>query len=352
LTTFTFGEHMNLHVPVRVGSYTTRGNLFLAPVAGYSDAAFRSVCADAGCDLAFTEMVSSEALTRGHLKTEVLLAREENEPDYAVQLFGARPETMARAAQIVAERWRPAIIDVNCGCPVPKIVKSGAGSALMRDPERIRAIVEAMSAAVRVPVTVKIRLGWDDSSINYLEAAAAAVEGGAAAVTLHARTREQGYAGTADRSAFYALAAAVPVPVFASGDLFSAAVAVEILSGGLPSRTRAGERGVAGVMFARGAMGDPFIFTRVRAALEGAPEPGITMAARMAAARRHLAISMRSYGERGACVEFRKQACAYLKGAPGGAELRRMAVSCSTAREYEVFFSAWEEASARFGASS
>jgi len=333
---------MNLHVPVRIGGYTTRGNLFLAPVAGYSDAAFRSVCADAGCDLAFTEMVSSEALTRGHLKTEVLLAREDNEPDYAVQLFGAVPEVMATAARMVAERWKPAVIDVNCGCPVPKIVKSGSGSALMRDPGRIRGIVAAMTAAVRVPVTVKIRLGWDDSSINYLEAAAAAVEGGAAAVTLHGRTREQGYAGTADRSAFYRLAAAVPVPVFASGDLSSAEAAVEILSGGSD-----GAR-VAGVMFARGAMGDPFIFTRARAALEGLPEPVIVPAARLQAARRHLAVSMRSYGERSACVEFRKQACAYLKGTPGGAELRKMAVSCATALDYEAFFAAWERAAERF----
>lgn len=328
---------MNLHVPVRVGSYTTRGNLFLAPVAGYSDAAFRSICADAGCDLAFTEMVSSEALTRGHLKTEVLLAREDNEPDYAVQLFGSRPETMASAAVIVAERWRPALIDVNCGCPVPKIVKTGAGSALMRDPERIRAIVAAMTGAVRTPVTVKIRLGWDDASVNYLEAAAAAVEGGAAAVTLHARTRERGYAGTADRRAFFALADALAVPVFASGDLFSAKAAVDILSGGR----------VAGVMFARGAMGDPFIFSRARAALEGLPEPAETAAERMSVARRHLGLSLRHYGERTACVEFRKQACAYLKGVPGGAELRRLAVGCSTLADYDGFFDAWAAEAAR-----
>ncbi|MBU0926784.1 MAG: tRNA dihydrouridine synthase DusB [Spirochaetes bacterium] len=330
---------MNLHVPVRIGSFQARGNLFLAPVAGYSDAAFRSVCADQGCDLAFTEMVSSEALTRGHLKTEVLLAREDNEPDYAVQLFGSDPGVMARAAEIVAERWKPAVIDVNCGCPVPKIVKAGSGSALMRDPGRIRAIVAAMSAAVDVPVTVKIRLGWDDSSINYLEAAAAAVEGGAAAVTLHARTRERGYAGTADRPAFYRLAAAVPVPVFASGDLFSAAAAVDILSGGSE-----GAPAVAGVMFARGAMGDPFIFARARAALEGLPEPAIGDSARLAAARRHLELSLRHYGERTACVEFRKQACAYLKGMQGGAELRRRAVACSTAEDYAGFFDAWERA--------
>ncbi|MBN2874877.1 MAG: tRNA dihydrouridine synthase DusB [Spirochaetales bacterium] len=334
---------MNLHQPVRVGSYLTRGNLFLAPVAGYSDAAFRSVCADAGCDLAFTEMVSSEALTRGHVKTEALLGREDNEPDYAVQLFGSHPEVMARAAELVAARWKPAIIDVNCGCPVPKIVKTGAGSALLREPGRIRDIVSAMSRAVPVPITVKIRLGWDDESINYLETAAAAVEGGAAAVTLHARTRAQGYAGTAERQAFFRLAEALNVPVFASGDLFSAAAARDLLSEG----TEGGK--IAAVMFARGAMGDPFIFTRTRALLEGAEEPVIRAADRIAAARRHLAISIRVYGERTACVEFRKQACSWLKGTPGGAELRRIAVSCATATEYGRFFEAWERSSTQRG---
>jgi tRNA-dihydrouridine synthase B len=329
---------MDLHVPVRIGSFTTRGNLFLAPVAGYSDAAFRSVCADAGCDLAFTEMVSSEALTRGHVKTGILLGREDNEPDYAVQLFGSNPETMAKAAAIVAGRWKPALIDVNCGCPVPKIIRSGSGSALLRDPRLIKEIVSAMSQAVSTPVTVKIRLGWDAASINYLESAAAAVEGGAAAITLHARTREQGYAGKADRSAFYSLAGAVGVPVFASGDLFSAEDAVEILSGG-----REGSR-VAGVMFARGAMGDPFIFTRARALLRGGTEPEVMTADKIRAARRHLEISTRHYGEKTACVEFRKQACSYLKGTPGGAELRRVAVTCATLDEYAAFFEQWERA--------
>jgi len=326
---------MNLHVPVRIGTYTSRGNLFLAPVAGYSDAAFRSVCADAGCDLAFTEMVSSEALTRGHVKTGILLGREDNELDYAVQLFGSSPDTMARAAEIVAGRWNPAVIDVNCGCPVPKIIKSGAGSALLREPGRIQEIVAAMVKAVATPITVKIRLGWDSGSINYVETAAAAVEGGASAVTLHARTREQGYAGKAERSAFYTLAGSLPVPVFASGDLFSASDAAEILSGGSD-----GAR-VAGVMFARGAMGDPFIFTRARALLRDESQPDVTAAQKMAAAYRHLEISIKHYGEKSACVEFRKQACSYLKGTPGGAELRRLAVGCATLADYADFFRAW-----------
>jgi len=328
---------MNLHRPVRIGSFETRGNLFLAPVAGYSDAAFRSVCADMGCDLAFTEMVSSEALVRDSRKTEVLLERAGNEQAYAVQLFGANPDVMAAAARIVVERWRPALLDVNCGCPVPKIVRSGAGSALMRDLPRMAAIVAVMRDAVDVPVTVKIRLGWDDGSMNYLEAAAAAVGAGAAAVTLHARTRIQGYSGTVDAGAFGRLAGAVPVPVFASGDMFEPADALAALDGsrGTP---------VAGVMLARGAMGNPFLFARTAAALEGRPEPVITPAMRAAIARRHFGLSLGLYGERLACAEFRKQACAYLKGTPGGAALRARAVACSSAAEYEAFFEAWESA--------
>lgn len=331
---------MNLHRPVKIGSYTTRGNLFLAPVAGYSDAAFRSVCADSGCDLAYTEMVSSEALTRGHAKTEILLGREDNEPDYAVQLFGSDPSTMAKAAEIVARRWNPALIDVNCGCPVPKIIRSGSGSALLREPGRIRDIVAAMSGAVDQPITVKIRLGWDASSVNYLDTAAAAVEGGAQAVTLHARTKVQGYSGKADRSAFGILAGTVDVPVFASGDLFSAGDAIEILSGDGPR--------ASGVMFARGAMGDPFIFAKALAALRREPEPDITSSDRLEAAKRHLAISVKHYGEATACVEFRKQACSYLKGLPGGAELRKLAVSCASLEDYSSFFAAWERASSRY----
>jgi tRNA-dihydrouridine synthase B len=340
---------MNLHKPVRIGSYTTKGNLFLAPVAGYSDAAFRSVCADAGCDLAFTEMVSSEALTRGSMKTGVLLERAPNEIEYAVQIFGGDPATMARAALMVADRWKPAIIDVNCGCPVPKIIKTGAGSALMKDPPRIAAIVRAMTALVSTPITVKIRLGWDDATINYLDAAKAAVDGGASAITLHARTRAQGYSGKADREAFFRLAEAVPVPVFASGDLFSAADALAILSAGVAGRGEAvegteatGRSGVSGVMFARGAMGDPFIFTRARAALQGEPEPLMPQSAKLAAARRHFELSLGFYDERLACKEFRKQACSYLKGMPGGAELRARVVKCSTAEDYKDFFRTWE----------
>jgi tRNA-dihydrouridine synthase len=197
-----------------------------------------------------------------------------------------------------------------------------------------------MTALVSTPITVKIRLGWDDASINYIDAAKAAVDGGASAITLHARTRAQGYSGRADRDAFFRLAELMPVPVFASGDLFSAADALAILSGG---GSRSPEfPGVSGVMFARGAMGDPFIFTRATAALQGEPEPLIPHSARLAAAKRHFELSLGFYDERLACMEFRKQACSYLKGMPGGAELRARVVKCSTAEDYKDFFRTWE----------
>ena len=324
---------MDLYHPVKVGRVELPGNLFLAPVAGYSDAAFRSVCFGLGADLCYTEMVSSEALTRAHPKTALLLDRAENETRYAIQLFGSRPETLAAAAVIAAGR-NPALIDLNCGCPVPKIVRSGAGSALMRKPELIRDIAAAMRDALGPagpPVTVKIRTGWDEGSANYREAADAAVEGGAQAVTLHARTRAQGYSGKADWSCIADLAARLRVPVFGSGDVFEPADAARMVA----------ETACAGVMIARGAMGDPFIFRRARSAMTGFADVPISLAERVEAARRHLELSAGFLGERTACVEFRKQFCSYTKGAIGGAELRAAGVKASTIAEIGELFSRW-----------
>lgn len=325
-----------LHRPVAIGAFAARGNLFLAPVAGYSDAAYRAVCRAEGADLCYTEMVSSEALTRGHEKTESLLARDPSEGDYAIQLFGSRPETMAEAARALAP-WKPSLIDVNCGCPVPKIVKSGAGSALMREPRKIGDIIKAMRRALdeagmdAVPVTVKFRLGWDESSINYLEVGAIAEESGAAALTLHGRTRAQGYAGTADWGAMARLAASTKLPVFGSGDVHSGADAKRLLE----------ETGVAGVMIARGAMGNPFVFAEAAAVLEGREPEVPDRGRRIAAARLHLGLSARFLGERQACLEFRKHFCAYTKGEPGGAALRAAAVKATGLTEFAELFERW-----------
>jgi len=306
-----------------VAGIRLRGPFFLAPVAGYSDGAFRSVCFERGAALCYTEMVSSEALTRGHPKTRLLLERAPNETEYAVQLFGSRPDVLGRAAGMAAA-WNPLILDLNCGCPVPKIVRTGAGSALMKNPVLIGEAVRAMRDASGLPVTVKIRLGWDEASINYDEVADVAVEAGAAALTLHARTRAQGYSGKADWAAIAALAARLSVPVFGSGDVFKAVDAVRMLR----------ETGCSGAMIARGAMGNPFVFERANALLEGLPEPETGYAEVAAAARRHLELSIGFFGEKTACVEFRKQFCAYTKGLKGGAPLRARAVHCSTAAEF------------------
>ncbi len=299
---------------------------FLAPVAGYSDAAFRSVCQELGASLCYTEMVSSEALTRNHPKTRLLLERAETEKSYAIQLFGTNPETLARAAAMVSA-YKPVVIDLNCGCPVPKIVRTGAGSSLLRNPRLIGEIVAAMREAADVPITVKIRMGWDDASINFLETAGAAVEAGAAAVTLHGRTKAQGYSGKADWTSIASLVSALApsgIPVFGSGDVFDAGAALRMLA----------ETGCQGVMIARGAMGNPFIFAEAAALREGRNPPAFTDADVAAIASRHLERSVRFMGEKTACVEFRKHFCAYSKGRPKGAALRKRAVHCSTVAEF------------------
>jgi tRNA-dihydrouridine synthase B len=303
---------------------------FLAPVAGYSDAAFRSVCREMGAALCYTEMVSSEALTRNHPKTKLLLERDEFEKRFAIQLFGARPDVLARAAELVSE-LKPLVIDLNCGCPVPKIVRTGAGSSLLKTPELIGAIVSAMRAATDIPITVKIRKGWDESSINFLETARVAVAAGAAAVTLHSRTRAQGYSGKADWASIAELTKALArdqIPVFGSGDVFGAPAALRMLE----------ETGCAGVMIARGAMGNPFVFAEANALMLGDPIPSFSDAEVSAIARRHLVRSIRFLGEKSACIEFRKQFCSYSKGRPRGAALREKAVHCSTLAEFDEIF--------------
>jgi nifR3 family TIM-barrel protein len=312
-----------------------RAPYFLAPVAGYSDIAFRAICTEFGAALCYTEMISAEALVRGHPKTKELLARDPIEVRYAVQLFGSEPKTLAKAAQIVSA-YNPVVIDLNCGCPVPKIIKAGAGSALLRTPARIGEIVRAMRDATAIPISVKLRTGWDQNSINYFETSSAAIEAGACAITLHGRTRAQGYSGSADWSAIKALAAQTAVPVFGSGDVFSAkdAIAMRRLTG------------CDGVMIARGAIGNPFIFTRLKTlAIQPEAEPSDSpLSSRLIAqtVRHHLALAIRYLGETSACIEFRKHFCAYTKGLPGGAALRAKAVRCTTFNEYEALLTQLE----------
>jgi nifR3 family TIM-barrel protein len=324
---------MNLYHPVKIGNLEIPGNLFLAPVAGYSDKAFRSICIDQGADFAYTELVSSEALIRDSAKTEMLLNRADNEKKYAIQLFGSDPEVMARAAALL-EPWHPEVVDINCGCPVPKVIKTGAGSALVKDTVRLGKIVEAVVKSSQtylggVPVTVKIRSGWDDSSINYRESARVAVEAGAEALALHSRTRAQGYSGKSDWSHIADLASMLSVPVFGSGDLFSPEDGERMLR----------ETGCAGIMFARGAMGNPFIFAAAKSLLLHGSYTWPNMTEKLAIGFKQLVMSAADIGENTACREMRKQFCAYTKGVEGGAALRNLLVHAETIEDYKKILS-------------
>ncbi|MCL2068007.1 MAG: tRNA dihydrouridine synthase DusB [Treponema sp.] len=326
--------------PIKIGPLELSGNLFLAPVAGYTDRAFRSLCFEQGANLAFTELVSAEALHRNphHYglagadaalpAAENLLKRGENEKHYGIQLFGATPESIYKAAILLAP-FKPDVLDINSGCPVPKVVKNGAGSALMKNPANLGRIVEAAVRASRekllnAPVTIKMRSGWDSASINYAECARIAVEAGAAMVSLHPRTRSQVYGGKSDWLLIADLVTRLNVPVTGSGDLYTPEDAQRMLN----------ETGCAAVMFARGAMGNPFIFTAALSQLcEGKWEPA-PFSTRIAAALRHLELLAADVGERTACLEMRKQFCAYTKGLSGGAALREKLVHAQTISEY------------------
>lgn len=353
---------MAMYHSVDIGPLHLAGNLFLAPVAGWSDRAFRSICTDYGASFTCTEMVSAEAIVRGNQKTSCLMRRAPNERAMAVQLFGGNPQVMGKAAFIVLSQddreTVPNAIDINCGCPVPKIVKNGAGSALMRDSQRlgevVRAIVSAASAPI--PVTVKIRKGWDDSSTPSLwqSCVKAALDAGAQAITMHPRTRAQGYEGKADWQTLAALCHYVggAVPVFGSGDLFLAEDAKRMIE----------QTGVDGVMFARGAMGNPFIFSEARALLcggehptprcgssysgttgAGAPYSPPTSGERIAAGFKELSLLAIDAGEKNAVRIMRKRFCAYTKGIQGGAELRAAVVHAETIEEYKAIFKPYAE---------
>ena len=337
----------SLYHPVKIGNVELKGNLFLSPVAGYSDAAFRYVCIENGACFTYTEMVSAEALVRKNLKTEILMRRAYNEKAYSVQIFGGEPEIMRDAAGIVLEKTGCEVIDINCGCPVPKIIKTGAGSALTRDPERLFKIAEAVVKAAGgksekggVPVTVKIRSGWEQKQMTWREAALAALEAGVSAITIHPRTRAQGYEGHSDWSIMKELVELVKnweirqgegrhIPVFGSGDLFKPEDARKMLL----------ETGADAVMFARGAMGNPFIFRDATSLLtEGSYEP-VPAEERVKTGFAELERLAQETSEQHACLEMRKRFAAYSKGISGGAALRAKIVHAATIQDYKDIFS-------------
>ncbi len=290
------------------------GNTFpimLAPMAGYTDVVFRALCVSFGCDLTYTEMVSAKGLSFGNLKTAGYLALGENETSVAVQLFGHEPALLKDVAKAVCDRLGPRLrcIDLNMGCPAQKIVSCGDGSALMRNPALAGAIVEAVKQASSVPVTVKFRKGWDGNTC--VSFARVLEEHGADALTLHPRTRIQQYEGIADWSAIAAVKAAVSVPVIGNGDITSGERALAMRR----------ETHCDGLMIGRGALGRPWIFREVRAAMNGEPYTPPTAAERIRIALLHAERIEAQKGPHG-LVELRKHLPRYFAGMRNAAVLR------------------------------
>ena len=293
---------------MEIGTVKVASRLALAPMAGVTYLGFRTVCRALGCGYTVTEMVSAKALCYQDRKSVPLLKLGEGEHPAAAQIFGSDPKCMEEAAAIAGEVSGAEIIDINMGCPVPKVANSGDGSGLMRTPELAVRVAEAViRGAGDRPVTVKMRLGWDKGSINCVEFARAMEEAGVSAVAVHGRTRAQQYAGTANWDQIRAVKEALSIPVLANGDVFSPRDAVRILQ----------YTGADAAMIGRGAFGNPWLFRQARAALEGEEIPPLPpLTERCDTAMEQFRINALHKGEKIACLEARRQYCWYLKGVP------------------------------------
>ena len=300
----------------KIGNLELSGRAFLAPMAGAGDRAFREICARFGADFFTSEMVSAKALEFGDRKTMELMELGTFARPAAVQIFGSEPDVMARAAKR-AMAFSPDAVDINMGCPAPKITGPGAGSALMKTPALCGEIVASVASAVSVPVTVKMRAGWDETSVNAVEVARICERAGAAAVAVHARTRSQMYAPPADWEVIRRVKEAVKIPVIGNGDVTGAQSAALMLE----------KTGCDAVMVGRAALGNPWVFLQINAYLTEScrivPPPGVCE--RMAVMVRQIDLMCRYKGERRAMNEARKHVAWYLKGLRGAAEFRRRA---------------------------
>lgn len=316
---------MQLLKPITIGKLKLTGNIFLAPLAGWSDSAFRSICIKYGAYFTYTEMISAEACSRNSLKTFNLLKKAKNERKIGFQIFTSSSKTAALCIKAIS-KYKPSIIDLNCGCSINKVLKTGSGAALLKTPEKIMNILKAIKNETDVPVTVKLRSGWDNDTLNYMTTAEYAVRGGAELITLHPRTRAQGFTGYAHLSHLKKLKMISPVPVIGSGDLFTAESIKNMLL----------ETGCDGVMVGRGAFGNPFIFKETKTLLKNSSiikEPSVSR--RLKTAFTQLKLMIQEKGEKLACIEMRKHICSYSRGIEKSADFRKNIVKASSSAEYK-----------------
>ncbi len=302
---------MSLFRPLAIADLLLPHNILLAPLAGITNHVFRLVCRQQGASLAFTEMVSVNGMVREGERTLAMLASSPEDRPLGVQIFGESAELLARAAEMVADQAD--LLDINMGCPVRKVVGTGAGSALLKDTARIAGIVRAVRRATRLPLTIKIRSGWECGDDAWLEVGRIAEAEGCDAITLHPRSRAQMFNGKADWRKIARLKQSLGIPVIGSGDLFTPQDCQRMLA----------ETGCDGLMLARGALGNPWIFRQTRELLEGRPVTPVTGDERVAMAEEHLALFIASAGEAIAVREMKKHLGWYVHGVPGAAAVRR-----------------------------